>query len=67
MCDVTCGNGKVVKQRKCDSPAPKHGGAACPGDNVEVTNCKMANCPANTANSSAFGYGTEYKSVSSAW
>ncbi|KAG9332402.1 hypothetical protein JZ751_014500 [Albula glossodonta] len=45
-CSVTCGLGAQVKRRVCDSPAPKHGGHACPG---EATSTKICNthqhCP----------------------
>ena len=28
-----CGQGRIQRYRKCDSPAPEHGGKDCPGDN----------------------------------
>ncbi|XP_078088251.1 properdin-like isoform X2 [Mustelus asterias] len=38
-CSTTCGIGKVRQERRCDQPAPKHGGAECPGVSVKNTHC----------------------------
>lgn len=35
-----CANGLEIRRRKCDSPAPKNGGACCVGDNVQTQQCK---------------------------
>ncbi|XP_060588544.1 thrombospondin-2-like [Ruditapes philippinarum] len=45
-CDVTCGNGSLIRYRECDSPAPKHGGIECPGDGIDKKPCFAMNlCP----------------------
>uniref|UniRef100_UPI00398EDEC5 properdin-like isoform X1 n=2 Tax=Pristiophorus japonicus TaxID=55135 RepID=UPI00398EDEC5 len=46
LCSTTCGIGKIQQQRRCDSPAPKHGGTACPGNANSNIHCntKIA-CP----------------------
>lgn len=45
-CSAGCGPGKQIRSRKCDSPAPKNGGLACVGPNVESKSCKLKPCPA---------------------
>ncbi|KAJ6655280.1 hypothetical protein lerEdw1_005472 [Lerista edwardsae] len=45
-CSVTCGVGRVLEKRVCDSPAPKHGGRNCLGDNTRVFICNTKTpCP----------------------
>ncbi|XP_072537902.1 properdin-like [Salminus brasiliensis] len=45
-CSVTCGVGKQIHHRKCDSPAPKHAGKGCRGDDTKMTLCSTnINCP----------------------
>ncbi|CAJ1075493.1 properdin [Xyrichtys novacula] len=39
-CPVTCGVGVQVSVRRCDSPAPQHGGQPCPGDGRRTSICK---------------------------
>ncbi|XP_060574479.1 A disintegrin and metalloproteinase with thrombospondin motifs adt-1-like [Ruditapes philippinarum] len=46
-CDVTCGNGSLIRHRECDSPAPKHGGLECPGDGIDKKPCFAHLCPAH--------------------
>ncbi|XP_067832949.1 properdin-like [Heptranchias perlo] len=38
-CSVSCGVGKVRQGRTCDRPAPKYGGAACPGGAIGDIPC----------------------------
>jgi hypothetical protein len=44
-CSVTCGDGSQTRERKCDNPAPQHGGAQCQGDSKETKACKEKPCP----------------------
>ncbi|CAH1773733.1 unnamed protein product [Owenia fusiformis] len=45
-CSTTCGGGVLGRSRNCDSPAPQHGGLACPGEDFETTDeCNTENCP----------------------
>ncbi|XP_041501439.1 LOW QUALITY PROTEIN: properdin-like [Microtus oregoni] len=45
-CSVTCGVGVTPERRSCDSPAPRHGGAACAGDAARTQVCNTAvPCP----------------------
>lgn len=43
-CSATCGKGKRVKTRKCNSPRPSHGGRFCVGKTKERETCKNASC-----------------------
>ncbi|XP_078393521.1 properdin-like [Cetorhinus maximus] len=38
-CSTSCGIGKAQLRRECDHPAPKHGGAKCPGSGIKDTFC----------------------------
>ncbi|XP_031162820.1 properdin [Sander lucioperca] len=45
-CPVTCGAGLQVSLRRCDSPAPKHGGQPCPGEGRRTSICQTnQHCP----------------------
>ncbi|XP_066920815.1 SCO-spondin-like isoform X2 [Clytia hemisphaerica] len=44
-CSKTCGSGVKERTRQCNSPSPKHGGAACPGKNRELADCATWRCP----------------------
>ncbi|XP_075339247.1 properdin-like [Odontesthes bonariensis] len=47
-CPVTCGVGLQTSSRKCDSPAPKHGGTPCPGNGDQTKICSTkVHCPVN--------------------
>ena len=46
-CDVTCGDGTIARDRKCDNPAPAYGGHDCLGDGHETQVCKLSECPSN--------------------
>lgn len=43
-CSTTCGEGRQVRVRACDSPAPAEGGAPCEGTGQEQQPCKLAEC-----------------------
>ncbi|KAK5856858.1 hypothetical protein PBY51_008424 [Eleginops maclovinus] len=45
-CPVTCGVGLQVSVRRCDSPAPKHGGQPCAGEGRRTSVCNTnVHCP----------------------
>ncbi|XP_061740312.1 properdin-like [Nerophis ophidion] len=45
-CPVTCGVGRQLSLRKCDSPPPQHGGTSCPGDHRRTRACLTnVHCP----------------------
>ena len=45
-CSKTCGTGAVkVRQRYCDNPQPKYGGAKCKGASIQQVSCKLPLCP----------------------
>ena len=44
-CSVTCGRGTQVKERYCNQPSPRFGGAECQGHKTEVVNCTGPPCP----------------------
>uniref|UniRef100_W5KJX1 Si:ch73-237c6.1 n=1 Tax=Astyanax mexicanus TaxID=7994 RepID=W5KJX1_ASTMX len=47
-CSVTCGVGRQTQRRNCDSPAPKHGGLYCQGDDTTISLCNTnKHCPAH--------------------
>ncbi|XP_078088048.1 properdin-like [Mustelus asterias] len=50
-CSTTCGIGRVHQERRCDQPAPKHGGAECPGISVKTVPCNTKiRCPGGEEN-----------------
>ncbi|MEQ2178985.1 hypothetical protein GOODEAATRI_019821 [Goodea atripinnis] len=47
-CPVTCGVALQVSERKCNNPAPNHGGRPCPGDGRQTKLCStQIHCPVN--------------------
>eukprot|EP00105_Crassostrea_gigas_P008141 XP_011422609.1 PREDICTED: SCO-spondin [Crassostrea gigas] len=44
-CSKTCGGGKQHRERKCDSPAPAHGGTNCTGNIMQLDDCNTILCP----------------------
>ncbi|XP_074553123.1 properdin-like [Halichoeres trimaculatus] len=45
-CPVTCGVGLQVSIRRCENPAPQHGGQPCPGESRRTSTCKTGvHCP----------------------
>ncbi|XP_019633855.1 PREDICTED: A disintegrin and metalloproteinase with thrombospondin motifs 9-like [Branchiostoma belcheri] len=44
-CSRTCGGGVQAAARKCDSPAPQHGGDFCRGEAVKYRSCRTEACP----------------------
>ncbi|XP_026204524.1 properdin [Anabas testudineus] len=45
-CPVTCGVGPQVSVRRCDGPAPSHGGRPCPGEGRRISICTTSvHCP----------------------
>jgi hypothetical protein len=44
-CDVTCGNGLLLRQRTCNNPTPQNGGLDCPGHKIEKKSCSLQLCP----------------------
>nr|CAJ65510.3 HyTSR1 protein [Hydra vulgaris] len=47
-CSELCGLGSQERQRKCTNPAPSYGGKQCGGEFLQVRECKIKDCPANT-------------------
>ena len=47
-CNVTCGNGYQIRERKCDDPTPSNGGFNCYGASKELKKCSMKKCPGMT-------------------
>lgn len=45
LCSKTCGGGKQHRERKCDSPAPAHGGTNCTGNTMQLDDCNTILCP----------------------
>lgn len=44
-CSRTCGPGRAVKTRRCDSPRPMSGGKECPGPDTHTQRCLLVKCP----------------------
>ena len=44
-CSKTCNSGQRVRTRKCNSPAPSHGGKGCIGSDRWETTCNTKGCP----------------------
>ena len=59
-CSVTCGQGTKKRTRRCNNPAPAHGGTNCPGRNYQNSNCNLGSCRIN----GVWGTWTSYSSCS---
>ena len=44
-CSETCGEGEQSRSRKCDNPSPSHGGDDCVGEDEQIRECKVNECP----------------------
>ncbi|XP_013408767.1 coadhesin [Lingula anatina] len=44
-CSKTCGNGRLVRSRECNNPAPQHGGQECTGMHKQKKRCTLKKCP----------------------
>ena len=45
-CTATCGqNGKHLRTRSCNDPAPSGGGRYCPGEDRQSIGCNLDPCP----------------------
>ena len=46
-CSVSCGGGQRARRRKCDNPAPQHGGEDCArlGPSQQSIECNTNDCP----------------------
>ncbi|XP_056010712.1 sushi, von Willebrand factor type A, EGF and pentraxin domain-containing protein 1-like isoform X1 [Ostrea edulis] len=47
-CSETCGNGTKTRKRYCNNPAPYNGGHICSGNDTEITDCFVEDCPVCT-------------------
>ncbi|WAR12731.1 HMCN1-like protein [Mya arenaria] len=61
-CSATCGDGRSVRTRDCDNPAPSNGGALCYGDAIVVSTCVVQECNASS-DADDSGYGDGYLNV----
>ena len=44
-CSGTCGIATKTRTRTCSQPAPKNGGAQCPGNHTQMHACFDRSCP----------------------
>ncbi|XP_059849711.1 hemicentin-1-like [Hypanus sabinus] len=44
-CSASCGGGKQLRQRRCNSPPPNAKGRPCPGESFESVSCSLHSCP----------------------
>ena len=44
-CTKSCDQGSRTRQRKCNSPAPRYGGATCEGSATLTEPCSVQKCP----------------------
>eukprot|EP00112_Aurelia_sp_Birch-Aquarium-sp1_P019789 Seg4965.1 transcript_id=Seg4965.1/GoldUCD/mRNA.D3Y31 product=Hemicentin-1 protein_id=Seg4965.1/GoldUCD/D3Y31 len=61
-CSKSCGGGIQTRTRKCDSPAPQHGGLPCTDPASESQACNTEKCPVNGGLSPWSSYGPCSKS-----
>ena len=47
-CSVDCGIGARTRGRRCDNPAPQHGGQDCIGERGQETQCSNSKCDFGT-------------------
>ncbi|GFS46965.1 hemicentin-1 [Trichonephila inaurata madagascariensis] len=47
QCSSSCGDGRQIRQRLCNNPAPRNGGKTCIGISSEVKHCYEKPCPVN--------------------
>ncbi|XP_078325464.1 uncharacterized protein LOC111124244 isoform X3 [Crassostrea virginica] len=45
QCSETCGNGTKLRKRYCNNPAPYNGGEPCVGNDTEISECNVKECP----------------------
>ena len=43
-CSKSCGEGRVMRTRLCNSPYPVYGGKSCVGDSKESKSCIIKDC-----------------------
>ena len=44
-CSKSCGKGSQERTRTCTSPPPQHGGDDCVGEDDQIRECKVKECP----------------------
>ncbi|CAC5421170.1 unnamed protein product [Mytilus coruscus] len=44
-CSVTCGSGTEYRYRICNNPSPSDGGKYCVGNDTELSQCNLGDCP----------------------
>jgi len=59
-CSAKCGGGTQSRSRKCDNPAPVHGGKPCSGPATENKDCNTQTCPEYTLKVMCDDYTTIY-------
>ncbi|XP_067025576.1 coadhesin-like isoform X2 [Acropora muricata] len=45
QCSATCNPGQRSRQRSCNNPSPRNGGANCKGSHIESEPCQVQFCP----------------------
>lgn len=46
-CSVSCGVGRMYRNRSCSDPEPQYGGITCQGVASEYFKCELPRCPGN--------------------
>ncbi|XP_052077212.1 A disintegrin and metalloproteinase with thrombospondin motifs 1-like [Mytilus californianus] len=44
-CSVPCGSGEEYRKRICNNPSPSNGGKYCVGNDIELSQCNLGDCP----------------------